>query len=86
MISARIRGFTRELAKDQPEYRRLCIRDERTAEGNMMVSAWEPTKEQLEALNNGGKVLLGIMGVVHPPISLWVEPFVEDGEPTRIEA
>lgn len=86
MIAARIRGFTRAMGKDQPEYRTLYIRDERTDDGNVMVSAWEPTKEQLDALNAGGKVMLGICGVSHPPIKLWVEPFVEEGEATRIDA
>lgn len=77
MISARIPGFTRELAKDQEDYRRLWIRDESVQVAdrlmNAMTSAWEPTPQQIEALVAGGKIYLQILGNVHPPVCLWVE-------------
>jgi hypothetical protein len=82
MNPVRILGFTRELAKGQPEYLNLCIRDEAAlimgqagvpVECNAMVSAWEPTPQQLAMLNAGGRVHLRILGVQHPPVSLWVE-------------
>jgi hypothetical protein len=79
MIAARIEGFTREMAKDQPEFARLCIRDEPVViEGwvtpfNAMVSAWEPTPQELALLNAGGKVYLRIVGSGHPPVAIWAE-------------
>lgn len=88
MLIARIEGFTRELAKDQPEYARLPIRDEPVefAPGqvvNGMVSAWEPTPQELAALNAGGKVYLRILGASHPPVSLWCEGPREDAASAR---
>jgi len=77
MRPVRIEGFTRELAKGQPEYLNLCIRDERVdvagQQCNAMVSSWEPTPQQLAILNAGGKVMLRILGSSHPPVSLWAE-------------
>lgn len=82
MRPVRIPGFTRELAKGQPEYLNLCIRDETVhiegpagvpIECNAMTSLWEPTPQQLEILKAGGKVALRILGTSHPPVSLWVE-------------
>jgi hypothetical protein len=82
MLIARIEGFTRELAKGQPEYARLPIRDEpcdiavgdgEIARVNAMVSAWEPTPQELKALNAGGKVYLRVLGERHPPVALWCE-------------
>jgi hypothetical protein len=81
MIIARIEGFTRELAKDQPEYARLPIKDERVdiiVDGqlhavNGMTSAWEPTPQELKLLNAGGKVYLRVLGNGHPPVAIWAE-------------
>lgn len=82
MIAARIHGFTRELAKDQPEYRRLWIRDEAVAvaghQVNAMISVWEPTPQELAMLNAGGKICLQILGEVHPPVALWAVPTMEN--------
>jgi hypothetical protein len=37
-----------------------------------VVSAWEPTPEELRQLNNGGVVLLGVAGDAMPPVMLSV--------------
>lgn len=83
MRAVRIPGYTRELAKGQPEYLNLCIRDDVVLiEGpqgvpipvNGMTSLWEPTPQQLAILNAGGKIALQILGKMHPPVSLWAEP------------
>ncbi|RKF23372.1 hypothetical protein D6851_02560 [Altericroceibacterium spongiae] len=39
---------------------------------NFMYSVWKPTPEQLEALNNGGAIRLGICGESHPVINMGV--------------
>lgn len=70
MLPNAIEGATRILAKDQPEYARLAIRDDATDIGNMMSSLWEPKPEELFALNCGGKVVLSIIGERHPPVLL----------------
>lgn len=73
MISGRIEGATRELAKDQPEYNRLWIRDVRFEDGsNLMISAWLPTPDELVRMVKGAPVYLSIVGGVHPPVSLRV--------------
>jgi len=82
MRPVRIEGYTRELAKDQPEYTPLCIRDEvailRPPGGlpqnvPAMVAAFEPTPQQLATLNAGGKIYVRILGTSWPPINLWTE-------------
>ncbi len=50
----------------------LVIRDVQTTEGNFMVSAWEPTPEEIERLQGGETVKLWIRGVAHPVVSLTV--------------
>lgn len=72
MLPNAIEGATRVLAKDQPEYARLAIRDDPTDIGNMMSSKWEPKPEELFGLNCGGKVILSILGERHPPVLLTV--------------
>ena len=37
-----------------------------------MISAWQPTAEELRLLNEGNPLLLGIAGATHPVVSLWV--------------
>jgi len=39
---------------------------------NFMYSVYKPTAEDLEALNNGGVVRLGIMGFSHPVFNMSV--------------
>jgi hypothetical protein len=43
-----------------------------TDQGVFMVSAWEPTEEELEALKRGESVKLWIRGMQHPVVSLTV--------------
>jgi hypothetical protein len=72
MLIARILGFTRELGKSQG-FRGLPIRDEKLEDGSpVMVSAWEPTPQELAILNAGGKVMLSVIGTAHPPVLLHV--------------
>ena len=39
-----------------------------------MVSAWMPTPDDLERLNNGKPIYLGVMAVGQPPVMLTTEP------------
>ena len=64
---------SRTLAQGQDEYEALDIMDADVAGANCMFSVWEPSADELEALNNGGKIQLGIMGGVHPPVMLLVQ-------------
>jgi hypothetical protein len=50
----------------------LPVLDVQTAEGNFMFSAWEPTPPELEALNKGANIILGVRGTVHPVVSVQV--------------
>lgn len=43
----------------------------------VQISCWQPSKEDLEDLANGGKVWLMVYGSVHPPVLLTTEsPFL----------
>lgn len=80
MLVGRIQGFTRDLGRPEgwDEARDgLCgslpIKDEPYEGGlNQMISAWEPTPEELERLALGAPVLLRVVGVVHPPVMMTV--------------
>jgi hypothetical protein len=47
-----------------------------------MTSCWEPTPAELEALNNGGKVYLRIVGTGHPPVMVYaLGPATQEPQP-----
>lgn len=77
MIIARITGATRVLGKSQG-YLGLPLRDELihdTVNGPgtpAIVTAWEPTPDELARLNAGAFVQLRIIGTGHPPVMLEV--------------
>lgn len=77
MMIKRIEGTTRTLGKSQG-YIGLPLRDEMTdctvgGEGTpSMVTAWEPTPDELARLNAGAPVLLRVIGVAHPPVMIEV--------------
>ena len=67
MIPLRIENATRILGKSQG-YLGLPILDH---EG-IMYSSWEPTPDELDKLNKGGKITLAVQGIAHPPVMLTV--------------
>lgn len=78
MLIKRIAGATRALGapadwdgKDMT-CNVLPVLDVQTPEGNFMYSAWEPTPPELEALNKGANIVLGVRGTAHPVVSLQV--------------
>lgn len=83
MIPARIEGCTRALGAPRgwtPETSGACvglpIRDEQSGDMPCMVSAWEPTPAELQAIIAGAKIMLRVVGTAHPPVALYV------GEPS----
>lgn len=46
--------------------------------GHVSSSAWEPTPGELQMLNQGGMVVLMMLGDIHPPVKLKVMPREED--------
>ena len=74
----RIEGETRALGApvgwdgSYGECNALPIRDVMTQNGPFMVSAWEPTAEELEALKNGATLKLWIAGRIHPVVTVSV--------------
>lgn len=45
----------------------------------VLVSFWQPTAEELQALANGGAVMLHVYGQMHPMVYLSVEPLTGVG-------
>ncbi|WP_280987445.1 hypothetical protein [Georhizobium profundi] len=43
-----------------------------------MVTAWQPTPDELERLNAGASVHLRVLGVAHPPVMVEVGPAPAD--------
>ena len=87
MLIARIPNATRVLGKSQG-YLGLPLRDEvrnTTVDGDrtpVMVTAWEPTPDELERINAGEKIHLVILGTQHPPVMLEV-PWPADPQPWK---
>ena len=77
MLIARIPNATRVIGKSQG-YLGLPLRDEvrnTTVDGEQtpcMVTAWEPTPDQIERIVAGYKIHLVVLGTQHPPVMLEV--------------
>lgn len=84
MIIGRIAGATRVLGQSQG-YLGLPLRDEvidlaiggELKPCSRMVTAWEPTPDELTRLAAGAPVYLSVLGNVHPPVMLDVGPVPE---------
>lgn len=77
MIIKRIADATRVLGAppdwtDDGSCIGLPVRDVATSEGPFMVSAWEPTPQELAALQRGETLKLWIRGPAHPVVALTV--------------
>lgn len=79
MQSERIKDATRVVGKAQG-YQGLPVRDELTldvvpgVEVPVMVTAWQPTPAELQALVKGANVHVHLYGKTHPPIRVSVGP------------
>ncbi len=82
MLIARIENATRVVGKSQG-YLGLPIRDEVVIDPTtdektpVMVTAWEPSIEEIEALRQGAKIHLTLYGYMHPPVRIDVGPIPE---------
>ena len=96
MINKMIRGFTRILGKpldwkeeDHGKCGALAVLDlEEDVMGNgtisnSMISAWDPTPDEMRKLKFGAPVYLRVAGVAHPPVAIWVgDPPIDGMEPS----
>jgi hypothetical protein len=75
MMPRRIQNATHSLGapKDWDKARGNCVSLWVRAFPDFFESAWEPTPDELAALNAGGSVILRVVGG-HPPVALYVEP------------
>lgn len=77
MIIKRIAGATRTIGQSQG-YLGLPLRDEirnvtigdQVHRCRAMVTAWEPTPEEIERITRGAPVYLCVLGQGHPPVML----------------
>lgn len=80
MIISHIDGATRTIGKSQgylglplrDEYIVMKMTDDTAREASSMLTAWEPTPDELERLAKGAKVYLRVIGRSHPPVMLSV--------------
>lgn len=86
MMIKHIDGATRVIGKSQG-YLGLPLRDEQincAVNGNAtpaMVTAWEPTPDEIRAIINGGTIYLRVLGSQHPPVMIWAEPPAPEATP-----
>lgn len=77
MMIGRVEGCTRVLGKSQG-YLGLPIRDELIHERvngpgtPAMVTAWEPTPDEIARIVAGAPIHLRILGTAHPPVMIEV--------------
>lgn len=82
MLSRRIENCTRVIGQSQG-YLGLAVRDElihcsvNGPETPSMVTAWEPTPDELALIAAGAPIYIRLLGVSHPPIMVSV------GEPSE---
>ena len=64
-----------------PECHPLELCDAKTSSGPVMISAWEPSDEEIEAIKNGERIWLFIYGASHPMVAITVgaSPFDDVG-------
>ena len=73
MMLRHIAGATRVLGQSQG-YLGLPVRDAKLEDGTpVMMTAWEPTPKEIEAINAGKSILLMVLGTAHPPVNMFVE-------------
>lgn len=79
MILKRIEGATRILGApsdwkdDGTQCVGLPVRDVDTSDGRFMLSAWEPTPDELERIRQGASVILWVRGTQHPVVAFTVD-------------
>jgi hypothetical protein len=86
MIPRVIAGFTRALAKPKnwDEAKNgpclgLPILDHVDENGEpSMISAWQPTDEEIIRIMEGAPVYLRVRGTIHPPVGIWAGDAPED--------
>lgn len=74
MMISQIEGANRTCGKSQG-YLGLPVRDETIIEKdgtitNIMHTAWEPTPEEIEKINNGAKIIVSLIGLNPQPINV----------------
>jgi hypothetical protein len=58
----------------------LAVKDMVSGGLSCMVSAWEPTPEEMKRIADGLPVHLWIYGISHPVVALSVGEYPQDGE------
>lgn len=84
MIISRIAGATRVIGQSQG-FLGLPLRDElrdvtiggKVVKCHAMVTAWEPTPDEIERIKAGAPIYLCVLGAAHPPVMLEVGTVLE---------
>ena len=50
---------------------RMSVEGKEPADVPVMFTVWHPTPAEIEALQAGGHVVLGVLGTSHPPVMLY---------------
>ncbi len=79
MIPQRIQGANLRLTLADENVAPLMARREEFENGTVMVTAWEPTPEEIQRLIAGAPVHLSLLADGHPPVRLDVGAPPDDG-------
>lgn len=78
MISVKIKGANTvygtpdDWDKANGECANLYVRKEESGDTTLLLSAWKPTALELEMLQGGGSLVLGLISTGHPPVLMYV--------------
>lgn len=70
--ATRVLGAPKNWDQEKLPCNALPILDVQGAAGPEMISAWEPTPDELAKLVAGAPIYLVVCGVAHPPVALCV--------------
>lgn len=71
-------GWTDEQCGDLSVWKGMVAIDEQGSTAPVIISCWQPSKEDIEAINEGKPIFLFITSNSQPPVSIATEnPFIE---------
>jgi len=76
-------GWTDEQCGDLDVYKGQVAIDEKGNTAHTIISCWQPSKEDIEAINQGKPIFLFITAIGQPPVSMSTEnPFIQQPQTT----
>jgi hypothetical protein len=77
-IYTKPQGWTDEQCIDLPVWKGQVPIDDKGNTDHTIISCWQPSKEDIEAINAGKPIYMYVTAMAQPPVSLSTEyPFIQ---------